>query len=462
VNAFPDQDGSAREIRLAVKQGGKLYTHASLAIASRHHKYDPAKLVGFASKGRTLINFPGAYQNFRVIPFQYLLSIHDEDWARPIIESLKDKAILVGHTAAGTAMDLKPTPFSPQYPGVGVQASMLHTLLSDKIIERLPRLFHFVLFFFFSFLIVGSASRASPLRGLSYTLASLALFFLISQLLFQYAHLWIPTFGFLILGVVLYFVVTLIQFVKIRVEREVFARELDLASKIQQNFLPNEIPKIAGLDIAAVSVPAKHVGGDLFDILPLQDDHWGICVGDVSGKGVPAALFMAKSISDFRREVESRIPAKVISHLNNRLVHDGTSGLFLTLLYLLLDPRHKKVSFANGGHEPIFLYQKKKNTVAELNTREGLPLGIMADSLFDELEFSIDSGDVILLQSDGVKEAMNPRREIFGQDRTKAAMMEAASDSSQMIVKHVQKRIQEFVKTAPQHDDLTLVCIKVQ
>ncbi len=456
VNVVPDLDGHVREVMPRVLG----FDHASLAIAAVHLGYTEQEFKTFSTSKSILINFPGPYEIFKRISFDQLIENYELPKVQAFLRSLQGKVVLIGHTAAGTSMDLKPIAFSPQYPGVGLQASMLHTLLAKQFIRKLSFPLHFVLLFLFIFLILHLSSAANPIRGLFHASASLILLFEGTQLAFQHFLLWIPYFGFLIAGSGSFIVMTLIKFVQIRIEREVLSRELTVASRIQKSLLPAEIPNIPGLQIAAVSLPARHVGGDFYDVLPLPNGKWGICVGDVSGKGVPAALFMAKAISEFRREADSSSPSTVVKRLNAKIADEQSSGLFLTLLYLVLEPMTGRFSFSNGGHEPVFFYEKAKRSVQLLSTGKGIPLGVDPDSVFDERQQVISSGDILLLESDGVKEAMNSKREIFGIERIKSVLSESASLAPSVLIDRLLERIQEFVQEAPQHDDLTVVCLK--
>lgn len=461
VNAFPDIDGYVRELPLTLHKEGHRFMNASLAMSSIYANFSEEDFEKFDHNRKTIyINFPGPYSVFRTIPFEYIIAAHNQDWSQSILSGFKNKIILIGHTATGTAMDLKPTAFSPQYPGVALQASAVHTILSNKFISRLPKFILFPLYFLFCLLIVTICRKMSPLKGLLYVATCMLITFEIAILSFQYARFWIPSFGFYILAPTLYLLITLMSFLKVQLEKELLNRELSLATKIQESLLPDSMPEIPQIEIAAFTLPAKHVGGDLYDIVPLSEDKWGVCIGDVSGKGVPAALFMAKSISEFRRETDVLDTSTVVSRLNDKLASDGSSGLFLTMLYLILDPAKGTFSYANGGHEPILHYKKKEGVVDLLKTDAGLPLGIMAGSDFDSKSASWEPGDVLVLQTDGVKEAMNLKREIFDFDRAKKAILEVASAPPNMIIENMHKRILEFAGGAPQHDDTTIVCIK--
>lgn len=459
VNQLPDRDGHLREILLARPAAEGLFLHTSLCLAALHEKWGPKELADFVFPEGTLINFPGPYGVFPRIPFDELIGNYGSPALQPLLKSLEGKIVLVGFTAVGTGMDLKPTAFSSLYPGIGIQASMLHTILTKKFIRRLPLLWRGISLFLFALLVLTLARNAFPLKSLLDVTVALGLLFGATQFLFQFAGLWVPYFSFFTLGSLLFLGLKLVEFIKVRFEKELFSRELALASNIQKSFLPKELPEIPGLEVAALSLPAGQVGGDLYDVFALDEGHWGFCVGDVSGKGVPAALFMAKAISELRREATAE-PQEVLQKLNVKIATEGPGGLFLTLLYLVVDPGNRRFFFASGGHEPLLHYKKNNHDAEFLSCREGIPLGILPEGSFRQEEAVAEQGDLLLLLSDGVKEAMNARRETFGLERIQSVVRESAEKSPGEIIQHLLKRIRGFVKDASQHDDLTLVCAK--
>ena len=452
VNLISDADGHVRQVLPKCLN----YQHASSLIAKHHSGKDS----GLESKP-VWIDFPGPYSFFRKISFIDLIERYEDPSVQTFLSSIQNKIVLVGFTATGTALDLKPTAFSPLYPGIGIQASMVHTFLKGKYIQRLSWPYDWVLLFLFSFFILRLSILKSPLRTFLYTVASLFIFFEIGQVLFQYTLFWIPFFGYLFAAAVLYGVATLSQFVKIKIEREVLSRELVLAATIQNNMLPTELPKMPGLELAAVSLPARQVGGDFYDVVPLGESRCGIVIGDVSGKGVPAALFMAKSISEFRREQDLNHPSQVFQRLNIKFIQEHYKGLFLTLLYLVFDLKQKTITFASAGHEPIYWYQKKSGLVRLVSTLEGPPVGVDPGARFEEKSEPVEVGDILVLISDGVREAMNRRKESFGVERIKNVMIECEKLPAQMITERLNQEVQKFAKGVPQHDDLTVVCVKI-
>lgn len=454
VNLISDRDGHVRQM-LPDHLG---FEHASLIMTNKHRPI--SKQILNRDSALIWINFPGPYPLFKRISFIDLVEQYENPSVQSFLNSLRNKIVLVGFAATGTSMDLKPTVYSPLYPGVGVQASMVHTLLSDRLIHRLNPFYYWLLLFLFSLLTLRLSINRNPVKALLYTFAGLILFFEITQIAFQYRHLWIPFFGFLLSAVFLYIMITFTQLLKMRIKQQLFLRELALAAAIQKNMLPTNIPQIPGLEIAALSLAAKQVGGDFYDVIILNESKCGVLIGDVSGKGIPAALFMAKAISEFRRESDLSLPAQLFQRLNTKFVIEHFSGLFLTLLYGVIDMKEKTITFSNAGHEPLFFYQKKTGTVELTETPKGIPLGVDVNSRFDQKKESINTGDILLLVSDGLREAMNKKKELFGTERIKSALLESVDLSSRLIVDHLENRVRNFVKGASQHDDLTIVCVK--
>ncbi len=459
TNIFPDSDGHIREIVLRHQTEDQSYLHVSLATAAHYLKWTKQDLSKIPADKNMIINFPGPYPQFQIVPYERLIWNSQFSWYKPFLESLKGKIILVGHTATGTAMDLKATAFSRAYPGVGLLASMIHTILTKHFIQRIPWQLQLLVIFILSLCVMVIVSHHKPLLALLYTLGIICVFLFSSQLIFQYLRWWVPCASALIGITLTHMIMTLMDFIRMHFQREMMLRELSLAARIQKNLLPTEMPTVKYLAVAALSDPARHVGGDLYDLLSLPDGKFGICIGDVSGKGVPAALFMARTLSEFRREAGTD-PSLVLTNLNKKLTEGGFSGLFVTVLYLVVDHTQNKVTFANGGHEPLFFYQKRTHQVLLLKTDSGAPLGIDAESVYDQKWISVETGDIILLESDGIKEAMNLRKELFGFEKIQQAILEVADKTPNEILAHVEKRVLEFVKNAPQHDDMTMVCAK--
>src|SRR5262245_10884179 len=217
------------------------------------------------------------------------------------------------------------------------------------------------------------------------------------------------------------------------VTRQRFEQELEVARLIQHHFLPRELPDLPGWEIAAYYHPAREVGGDFYDVIPLADGRVAFVVGDVTDKGVPAALVMSATRSVLRATVQRLIePGAVLQHVNDHLCPDMPEKMFVTCLYALLDPRSGLFRFANAGHD--LPYVKTRDGVAELRAR-GMPLGLMPGMVYEENEITLAPGDCVLLHSDGIVEAHSPAREMFGFPRLKATV--GAAPGGQALIDRV-------------------------
>jgi len=239
-------------------------------------------------------------------------------------------------------------------------------------------------------------------------------------------------------------------------QRERIEQELRVAQLIQQQFLPHELPDLPGWQVGAYYGPAREVGGDFYDFIQLPDDQVGIVVGDVTDKGVPAALVMATTHSILRAEAPRLIaPSDVLTRVNELLVDEMPAHMFVTCLYAVLNPATGRLRYANAGHNVP--YVSTEAGVTELRAT-GMPLGLLPGMEYEEKEATLAPGEIVLLHSDGLAEAHNPEREMFGFPRV-AALTGEASDG-EVLIDRLLKELQEF--TGPgleQEDDITLVTL---
>jgi sigma-B regulation protein RsbU (phosphoserine phosphatase) len=248
-------------------------------------------------------------------------------------------------------------------------------------------------------------------------------------------------------------------------QRERMKRELEIARKIQESFLPWKMPHIEGFEISAMSVPAEEVGGDYYDFVPVDEGHWGIAIGDVSGKGVPAAIYMAMARSVLRAQAVGVLSAgDVLSNVNRTLSQDmsgTTPAMFLTAFYIVLDTSHGRVAYANAGHGPPILYRRREGRSTKFGD-SGMVMGVMEDFRYHEGELTLEEGDVILLYTDGSTEARNRKGDMFGFSRLCRLLEECPSCSAQEVRDHIHRGILGFTEGSPQYDDLTLMVIKMR
>ena len=239
--------------------------------------------------------------------------------------------------------------------------------------------------------------------------------------------------------------------------RQRIEQELEVARLIQQNFLPKELPDLPGWQIAACYRPAREVGGDFYDVIPLPDGRVGFVVGDVTDKGVPAALVMSATRSVLRASAQRLIePGEVLERVNEHLCPDMPEKMFVTCLYGVLDTDSGLFRFANAGHD--LPYVQTANGVIELRAR-GMPLGLMPGMSYEENEATLEPGDSVLLHSDGVLEAHDADRDMFGAPRLKETM--ARAPGGRELIDHVLSDLAAFTgPDAEQEDDITMVTLQ--
>ncbi len=239
--------------------------------------------------------------------------------------------------------------------------------------------------------------------------------------------------------------------------RERIDQELKVAQLIQQNFLPKELPELSGWQVAAYYRPAREVGGDFYDFIELDDDRLGIVIGDVTDKGVPAAMVMAATRSVLRASAQRlSTPGEVLERVNELLCPDIPDKMFVTCFYAVLERGSGRLAFANAGHDVPYL-GTADGQVHELRAR-GMPLGLMPGMAYEEKEMFLGPGDNALLYSDGLAEAHDPEREMFGFPRVKG--LTGARKGGQELIDLLLSELAGF--TGPgweQEDDITLVTL---
>jgi sigma-B regulation protein RsbU (phosphoserine phosphatase) len=244
--------------------------------------------------------------------------------------------------------------------------------------------------------------------------------------------------------------------------KERMDRDLALASSVQHSFLPRELPRVDGYTFAAHYRPALEVGGDFYDFIPLRARRWGVIIGDVSGKGVASALYMARLTSDLRtKALQVGSAPRVVNQINCELCETGQRGTFVTLLYLVLDPARATVELVNAGHLPPLLWRPTNGQLSPLSARGGPPLGILPGLSYRSYRFGLQPGDCLLLLTDGILEARNMRGESFGWERI-GAVLRSGSPRPDKAVQGLLNALGEFTRDAPQADDVTMVVLKAE
>jgi PAS domain S-box-containing protein len=234
--------------------------------------------------------------------------------------------------------------------------------------------------------------------------------------------------------------------------------EARMAREIQINLLPDSNPEIPGFDIYGVSIPAENVGGDYYDFIHLENHQLAIGLGDVSGKGLAAALVMSNLQATIRGQAMLRIKADECLQRANKLLFDSTdSKTFVSLFYGILDTKNHVISYANAGQNTPLLFSTK-NIPIPLK-KHGLALGIQHETNYELEKISLDPGDRLLIFSDGITEAMNKRLEEFGEKRLQQVVQEFKGRSAKILVHQIIEAINLHVNDAPQNDDRTLIVL---
>ncbi len=238
------------------------------------------------------------------------------------------------------------------------------------------------------------------------------------------------------------------------------ARELEIASTIQQRLLVEEFPAVPGLEIAGESIPATEVGGDFYDFLELENRKRHIVIGDVAGKGMSAAMFMGIVRSIIRAESTGSCPAAEVMKKSNRLVClDARSGMFVTVFYATYDEGTSVLEYCNAGHAYPLLYDPKKKKFDYLNT-EGRPLGVIQDSTYETKTRRLEKGQIVVLYTDGVVESVDGSSTPFGEERMRGIIENYAYASPREIIEKIKEALTAHAGKAPQSDDVTLIVLK--
>jgi sigma-B regulation protein RsbU (phosphoserine phosphatase) len=239
-----------------------------------------------------------------------------------------------------------------------------------------------------------------------------------------------------------------------RQEREQMTRDALEARGIQQALLPRSSPFIPGFAVSGLCIPVGAVGGDWYDFIPMNDGLWGLVLADVSGKGTAAALLMAATRGILRSLAEACCtPGEVLQRLNRLLVEDFPPARFVTMVYAVLDPAKRTLTFANAGHlEPLLIHGQEAQF---LNTDAGMPLGLGLGD-FSEVEIELTPGSRLVFYTDGITEAANPEAEEYGQLRLKEHLLQPEASPESLL-----EDVRSFANGFGLHDDATVITVRM-
>jgi len=234
--------------------------------------------------------------------------------------------------------------------------------------------------------------------------------------------------------------------------------EVRLAARIQTELLPKAPPSLPGYEIVGRTIPAQEVGGDYFDFIPIDDTHLAFCIGDVTGKGLPASLLMANLQATLRGQTLTSGSPKTCLERSNQLLYQSTSPeKFATLFYAIIDLRNHHLHYANAGHDNPYLCSGKGIQRLKVG---GIPLGMLPDFGFEQESVSLDESSLLVAYSDGVTEAMNAQEEMFGEERIAAVIDQHKNVPPAELIEHLVSAVKTFAAGHPQSDDITVVVMR--
>jgi phosphoserine phosphatase RsbU/P len=245
------------------------------------------------------------------------------------------------------------------------------------------------------------------------------------------------------------------------IEQRTLERELLLAKDIQLSMLPRRLPQVAGIDVGARMVAARMVGGDFYDVLPMPDGRLGLVIGDASGKGVPAALFMALACSLVRAEAaRGGPPEEVLQAVNRQLFSMNERGMFATVLFAVIDVAARSLTLVRAGHELPLLWHGD-GTAIGLRQGRAMPLGLFPRATLDSQTVDLPPGSLLLLYTDGVTDATDEQDQMFGLERVTAMFAELRPCSAPQLVARIVETLDAYQRGHPPADDITLIAARI-
>ncbi|MDX1708432.1 MAG: SpoIIE family protein phosphatase, partial [Desulfobacterales bacterium] len=452
----------------------KMLAHLDRAQADeKTHRWLKSLIRMYAASNSRYINYYGPPRTMTTLPYHQALQPSAGTAVNKQLD-LSGKAVFVGLSEILLAdrKDSFYTVFSQAngifISGVEIAATSFANILEDSPVRPIRLGVHIVIIFLWGVLI-SVICRIATLRIGALGAVGLSILYVVAAVfLFKAKGNWVPIVIPLFFQTPLAFIgAVAIQhsrlfkeaLVKLRMERD-----LSVARDVQMSMLPTACPQIKGFQIAASSTPAREVGGDFYDFMAMGQDNTGVIIGDVTGKSVSGALVMSASRSVFRILSEEQLSLREsMLRANQRLKKDVKSGMFVALLFAVINSTERKLTLCNAGQtQPIYFCAATGETKLLKSEGDTFPLGIMADADYRETDLQLAPGDRLLLYTDGVVEAMNDKGEIFGFQRLMDVVQEASSMDADSLLKNVLEKVQAFAGKAAQHDDLTVITIGVK
>lgn len=487
INLQPDDDGVNRRVPMMIKYNGSIYPALALAVIGvyldRNHIALGSKNIILHSpnqkpikipvdrQGRLLINYVGSHKQFKQFSLlkvsqmakQYAEQDADAPPSDEHIAMFKDKIVLIGSIASGDM--IYHTPFTSQYPNLYVHADTINSILQQRFLHRLRSGAMAFIVLLLSVSLAIFLGLVRPKIKVLIFIASAVVYATVAFILFAYAGLWIDVVSpMLSMGIIFMGIVSTDYFHSFLREQQ-FKQELEFGRRIQQSLLPTAEPQLPGIQISAKNWPHQFVTGDYYDFLLFDKEKLGIIIGDVTGEGVAAGLFMTASRAAFRIIMDaSKSPAEILNQLNRFLYQEKKDSpmikiINMTFLYGILDLSNHSFNYSSAGHWPPLLYRSKTASFEELESH-GFPLGASPLSAYKSDTINLELGDILVFYTDGITEASNKKNDFFEVARLQEVIKSIADRDAEYIRDEIVSSVTKFTGGAFQ-DDVTLIVLKV-
>lgn len=485
INYVPHADGIVRSMHLFLRCQDRLFPSLALRVAMHLVGADPSAVfvnkgdsfrlskdgqrlfVPMDRAGALLINYS---QRFRRLPF-YKVSASAlqffADERTPIVDlaELRGKTVFIGASAKGLH-DLKATPVAAQHLGVEVQAQVLANLMDGNFLRETSRPLTVAIIYASGVLLGVLLQRIGPALGTLLSVLCLCLYCAAATYAFRVFSVWIDVVAPGVAMIFCHIAIIGHKFSSVErqhfLEKQLLQHELDIAHDVQMSLLPKSDPVVPNADISGWTRPCDDTGGDYYDFVALEDGRLAIALGDVTGHGLGPALIMAATRSYIRSIVHhASSPGEVLTTVNNLLCGDLENSRFVTMFFCIFDPRTGEITYSSAGHEAPLILRAGSDDIDEMEST-GLPLGLMPDEAYEDgLSVRLREGDLLMILTDGVFEAMNRRQEQFGNERLigflRANLQLPAAD----VIQKLHSAVEDFRGKAAQQDDITMVVVKM-
>lgn len=481
-NMVADIDGKRRRVMPVIGYKGKEYYHQTfrvlmdyLGVSPDRVTYRPAGYFEFKKgyrvplddEGCMIISYAGPWEKtFKHYSYRDVIqsyqALQEKGGDEPALDlrQLRGKICIVGLTSQASH-DVYANPLQKVFPGVGTFSNVINAVIQRDFIMRLDRAANLVILFVLCLLMAMVSLRNKPMVSLFYAVSIMVFFVAYVVSLFVHLGVWADLFYPAVTALAVYMAGTVLQIFREIRKRELIEGELRIASQIQKNFLPVTPPEQKGMKLAVFFRPAKAVGGDLYAFIPAGTDKVGVMVGDVSGKGMPAALFMAKTAAEFKFSArDNPNTAEVLGKLNDSIASESTGGLFVTLTYAIFDLAAMRMTISSAGHLPVVVARPDGRTEL-LEADGGMPIGVLPEAPFANSEFVLAPGECYAFYSDGISEARNRKKDEFGVEALQKAMAVSRGTDARRILEEAVAAVTRFIGKAEQHDDMTLIIVQI-